>query len=212
MTALAGNMANVLVASGAGVTFTNEATTDIGDGVTFQIDDTDRRYWDPTAAVVVERDTGSGWGVVAASEYEVQHVGGRVIFDSDQTGNDVRVDGKYLVFAQAAHGKEWSADTERDIMEANEFQSEWKVKVPGLLNGSAEVSAWYPDGGSEFMALIAAGALTVLVLYPEYTDGVADVRFEGFANLSQDSVSAAIDSVVEEALSFEITGEMYRAS
>lgn len=209
MGTLAGYDGYVYVAAQDAVSFTEEATTDEGDGLTFAIDDGDKRYWDDAVTVTVERDSGGGWGTVSASEYEIQHVGGKVIFGSDQTGNSVRVTGEYLPVSAAVHGTGWSAEASREILEVTEFQSGWKTKIPGMMDATAEFERWYPDGGSEFMEQIAAGAKVVLVLYPSFATADSS-RFEGFAVINGDSVSTAVDSVVDESISFDVSGELYR--
>ncbi len=209
MATLAGYDAYVYVAAQDAVAFTDEATTDAGDGLTFVIDDDTKRYWDDAVTVTVERDTGGGYGVVAATEYEIQHVGGKVIFADDQTGNDIQVTGEYLPVSAAVHGTGWSADVNRDILDVTEFQSGWKTKLAGLMDATAEFERWYPDGGSEFMEQIAAGAKVVVVLYPGFAT-VDSSRFEGYGLINSDSVSTAVDSVVDESISFDISGELYR--
>lgn len=205
MTALAGTEADVYIAALPAVAFTDEACSDEGDGLTFTIDAAAKRFWDPATAVVVEVDDGGGWDVIASSEYTVQHVGGKIIFNADQTGNSVRVDGGYMTVSQLTQAHKWSVDVQQELLEVSAFGDGWKDKIAGLKEASASIER-YADVDAILFAELEAGNPLVVVLYTDYSAGS---RYEGYARIKQVSPGAELGGTIDEALNLEITGELF---
>lgn len=205
MTALAGTEADLYIAALPAVPFSNEACTDDGDGITFSIDAAAKRFWDPATAVVVEVDDGGGWDVIPAADYTVQHVGGKIIFDADQTGNDVRVDGGYMTVSQLTQATKWSVDIAQELLEVTAFGDSWKSKIAGLKEASASIER-FADLDAILFAELEAGNPLVVVLYTDYSAGS---RYEGYARIKQVSPSAEHAGTVDESMSLEITGELF---
>lgn len=204
MTALAGTAADVYVAALPGVTFTNEATTLAGDNKTFTITNAAKRFWDKDTPVVVELDTGGGFNVVTTG-FTVQHVGGKIIFDTSQAGNTVRVDGKYLAVSQVTQAHKWSLDISAELLSVGAFGDAWDDKIAGLKEASLSIER-YADLDALMFAEIEAGNPVVVVLYTDYANGR---RYEGYARIKQVSPSAELSGTVDEALQLEITGELF---
>src|SRR4051812_46037032 len=75
MSGVAGRKALVKI-TGDAVAFVNEACTDSGDHLTYQITSAAKQVWDPTVAIVVKKD-----GVAASSAlYTLNRLTGRITF------------------------------------------------------------------------------------------------------------------------------------
>lgn len=203
MTVKAGTKADLFIAGTAPVAFVDEATTADAGRTTYTITNAVKRLWHDATAVVVERNTGSGFVLVPSSEYRVEYVGGRIVFAVQQPiGTAVRVDGGYLTTAKAGGAHSWSADLGIDVQDTTEFGDEWRRKTTTLKDGSADFDRWWID--SSYLDRLTSGASVIVVLYTDYAAGS---RYEALARLASDSVDVATDGVVEESLSFEFTRE-----
>lgn len=210
MTAIAGYLADLYMASGAGVTFTTEAMTDSGDHTTYKHGTAAHRYWDDTASLTIEvsTDSGSNWDTADPADYTVEYPSGYVIFASANGGSDlVRASGKYLAVSQIGQAYDWEVSPSADVLDVTTFSSTgWKSKTVGLHDASGKASSYFLD--STFFDLL--GERMVIIFYPKFSTGE---RFEGFCYLKSDPIKAAVDAVVAEELNFEIDGNLYyRAS
>jgi len=196
--------AAIYVASLPSVAFTDVAANPDADYKIYTISDAAKRYWDKAVAVVVERSTDSGvtWTTVPASEYTVQHVGGKIIFAVAQAvGTLIRVDGAYLPISQLGEAKEWTLDADAKIIDATKFGDTWEVKVVGQRSATVKLGRWWMDGF--FLSQITNPLVVVL-----YIDATAGTRYEGYARLKADSVKTAANALVEEDLNLEVDGEL----
>lgn len=215
MTAKAGILSDVYIASLPSVAVVDETTTDVGTAggaplarQWYQITNAARRRIDKTVVPVVERSTGGAYSVVPASEYRFNYVLGRVEFLAQQVVSTViRVDANYMPLTKLGGGHEWSADFERDVLDATEFGDTWRRKVVGVGNASGSIAKWWMD--ASLLALLQAGSPLVIVLYADYA---ANLRYEMYARLASESIESAVDSLVDEDLEFESDGEAYYAT
>lgn len=205
--AYAGNKAMVKV-SGAPVAFTDEATTANTARTIYQITDTTKQVWDKTAAITVERSTDAGatWTTLdpVADGYVLNRLNGSVVFvNARQTGTLIRVSGQYLPMSVAAECKEWKGTISADPIDVTPFQSDWVVKVPGLLSGEGSLSRWW-NIDTYFADSLLAGKPVVIELYGQ--DNLDPDKI--WAILTSDEMSAAVDGAVEDSVSFESTDEL----
>ena len=207
MTALAGNLADIFLASGTPAAFTDEACTNSGDDTRYFITDDAKRHWDDGTTVVVEIDTGGGFGIVPDTDYTIEHAHGNIVFNSPNApSDDVRVDGAFFTTTQVAQAFEWNVDLSADMLEATDFGDTFKVKITGLKDWTAGSTIRWLDE-AHFDELVS-GSKAVLVLYPNFVNTNSD-RYVGYALLMGDTVSSAVDSLVEESISFEGVGDLF---
>lgn len=194
MAVLAGKDASIAIAAGSSTAFTNEATTGNAARTIYTITNTAKRYWDPAAAITVQTSpNGSTWTTAAASTYTVGYAGGTITFATAlAAGSSVRVSGSYFTSTTIGQAYEWSLDLSLDTVEVSTFASSFKQFIPALRGATASVSDYYLDStlsdliGTRFIISLSTGA----------------GRYEGFAWITQDSLSAATGDAVGESLSF----------
>lgn len=205
MAGLKGYDARILAADGTPVSFSNEACTDTGDQTTYEITNTAKRYWDDATSVVVEVDDGGGYDVIATTEYTLEHVGGRVVFNTPLApSDDVRVDGAYLPVSSVAGGTEWSADIEVSTVDDSEFGDEWEVPTTMMGKSSGSLKLKWAD--QAWFDRLDAGTKLVLVLKASETSGT---RYETFALITKDSIAQSLTDLVREEISWTGKGRIY---
>lgn len=206
MAGLKGYDARILAADGTPVSFSNEATTDVGGlHTTYEITNTAKRYWTDAVSVVVQRDTGGGYVTVATTEYTLEHVGGRVVFLVAQGASDaVRVSGSYLPTTTVAGGTEWTADVEKSTADDAEFGDEWENPVAMMGKASGSLKLKWADAA--WFARLDAGTKLVLILKMSATSGS---RFETYALISKDSIAQSLTDLVREEISWTGKGRIY---
>jgi len=205
-----GRKAQILMASGSGVTFTNEAFS-TGDLTTYTISNSAKRYWDSKASFTVQTSPdGTTWTTVTIG-FSLQFVGGKVIFGSAQpSGTQVRVSGKYRVYAAFVDATAWGCDVERDekentTMTTTSTPTIWRTWQMGLLSGSFKLSNWLADSTyldllSQDISLIAALVFDASTTLP---------RLEAEVLLKKDSMNAALNNLLTEDLEARINGPVY---
>lgn len=209
MTAMAGYKGQIIITSSPSVVANNISLTDAGDHKTYNISTSaTQKYWDQTQTssfvVQISTDGGSTWG--AAPAYTItKYVNGQITFTVAQSvGTLARMQTVYY-FAYSALGdcKEWQLSLDKTITDVTTFSTTgWKSELATLTGASVKISKFWVDD-TFFLDL---GNLMVLSLY---TDQTTLNRYEGYAYLKQDSIKDAVNSVIEEDISFEVTGQMY---
>lgn len=204
MAVITGEKASINISSMPSLSFTDEATTAGPDFKTYAINDQAKRYWDRSVSISVERSTdGIVWNTVSDTEYTVQFVGGKVIFQSAQApGILIRVDGNYLPYSQLGDAKEWSLEVEAEMADITAFGDGWKNQMTLQRKASATLAKWWLDA----FFLDQLDRLLVLVLDVDSSSGK---RYEAYARFSKDSVKLAVSGMVEEELTLEMDGELY---
>lgn len=182
--------------------------TDIsGNRTKYRISNASKRYWDKATPVVVQQSTDGGatWSTVPATDYTVAYVGGEVTFTTARpSGAQIRVSGAYYNVTQVGGFFEWSLDIERQVEDATTFESNgWSEGLPTLLSASGSASRYWATS-NEFFSLL--GQEVILVLY---VDKTSNKRYEGYFRITTQSVETAVDSLIEESLDFQLTGELY---
>lgn len=201
--AKAGRKALIKV-SGAAVAFTDAATTANGARTEYQITDTSKRVWDPTAPITVERSPdGTTWTTVT-SGFTLDRLNGKVLFSVAQaSGTLIRVDGSYLPMTTAGEAYEFTYTLEADNQDFSAFQDEWVKRQQGQKDASASLSKWHID--QTFKDKLESGAQLVLEFYVDSSVGI-DLKM--WAICASDEISASADGLIEESIEFEGTTDM----
>ncbi|HEX6956262.1 MAG TPA: hypothetical protein VF156_15415 [Agromyces sp.] len=206
--AIAGNKADLYITSTPAVAVTAEACTVMttGQGAPaanqwWRITNNARRFADPTVAPTVK----VGGVTQATNTYTWDPAGGLVKFNSVMGAVTVTVDFSYLPITKVAGAKEWSLDMDTDLLEATTFGDSWKRRVPGVKDATGSFNDWWVD--SSFLSQL--GTRLGLVLY---TDFANNLRYECFGWLKGESISSAVDGLVEDELSFEAEGNVNYAT
>lgn len=169
------------------------------------------------SALVIERDPDgiSGFSVVPAADYTIQHPGARCVFDSqNDIGALVRSQsGAYLPFISVSGAHEWSLDIERGQIESTEFgDALWRTFVSELGSASGTLSNFWVDDEylKQFDDILPQ--TTVLSLELKSTPGAPETpnpRFEFFAAFTGHNVGVALDQLIGLDLDFVIDGPVY---
>lgn len=181
------------------------ATTADASKTRYTITDATKRYLDPASAVTVKKN-----GVTQSSGYKIEHAGGVVVFDVALTTEVITVDASYFTVAEAGGFFNWSVELNADLEEETTFASNgWKEYRPTLKGWSASAEMYWQNGDQH--TRIVAGKSIVLILYVNDTAGQLQ-RYEGYAQLAADSVTAEASGLVQENIDFVGDGPLfYRA-
>lgn len=193
--ALRGYLAQVMAQS-TEVAFTDEATT-TSDNQNYTITDTDKTLWDLETEIVVEDG-----GVATTEDYTVSRLTGTVTFDSVDAGRTITVTGAYVTPTEIAQAKSYSLGGSLDTYDSTYFQKAFREFKSGNATGTVDLSRWWTTDDF-FNDMILADDIRILELYPN----TGLTPFRCFARISADSISAAVDGLVEESISFTITTE-----
>lgn len=199
--AIKGTVGAVLASTGAAnAAFVDQATTADGTRTRYTINDVNLRYWDHNQPVTVKVN-----GVVQASGFRLEHIGGAVVFDVARAPEDVvTVSGEAKAVAQVGGLANWSVDGGADTQDVTTFQSAgWKEFVSGLREWSGSAEGFW--GSRAFFD--ALGQEVIVVLYVDF--GQAKARFEGLAIVTGDGVETPVDGLVQESVDLQGTGPLY---
>ena len=203
--ATAGYSASVLV-SGTSTAMTDEATTQVGATKGYYITSLTKRILDPAVAVVVEDDATT----VAASNYTVDHLGGRVTFAASYTVNAaVTVTASYLPTLEVGTARSYSLGLMRSMLDKTVFGDTATDRRAGLADCSGtlerlDVGTDDLDGGAGTVTLagiLAAGDYTLVKIVPDTGD--TDSFFACWARLESDALSTDVADLVTASVSFQ---------
>lgn len=199
----------VVKKSGTSTAFTQESTTTTDDK-TYTIGDTTKSVWDRSVAPTVERSTDGGatWTTVSASEYVVDYLFGRIIFNVAQAaGTLVRVSGNYLPLAVVGNAYQHSIDWTHEILDATDFQVAQANggyrgdKLYGLADVSVTLGLWGPD--TNFKAL-RDGRSPVLV---EIQPAGSGETFRAWMVVESDAKSGDVGGLEEDQITLQLDGD-----
>lgn len=199
MGAISGKVGSIYMKTDAvATTFTNEACTNTGDNTTYYITNDAKRYWDKDTAVVVKVDS------VINANVTIDHVGGRITFATPLTGLQVvTVSGKYWTVSEMAGFYNWSLDVSADMEDSTTFQSNgWREFTPTLNGFNISAEAYWSDG-------TFTNRLTEEVVVSLYVNESSDLRYEGYAYITNNSIETPVEGLVSETVEFTGNGELY---
>lgn len=182
--------------SGAGLSLTDEACTDLGDDV-FQVTNAAKRVLDPHAAIVVE----DGGTPVDAADYELDRLFGRITFLTPPAGAVTIASGTYLPMTTVATATGYKISRKANnqditpLSASGGFMRRTQVlkDVSGSLMRFDEADALFTD------ALEAAVAIVVEVAH----SGAAYER--AWALLDSVDNDGEADGVIEESIEWSGT-------
>jgi len=192
MAVLAGSGGDIYIATGAGSTFTTEATTLVS-GTTYQINDTSKRRWDPTATFIVY----DGGSPVDAGLYYLIHATGKVKFIS-APGGAVTVSGKYLTVSAFAQAMEWTLNAGFSLQPSAVFGATWEANTATMGKGTATVKRFANQDGYFHTNV---GNLFCLELH--IVSGAQKYACYGYAD---DSLDLSNTGLAQENVSFTLSG------
>lgn len=199
MSVLAGKEGSIYMSTtDASAAFTTEAMTDSGDHTTYYITDDDKRYWDKATTPTVYVDGSPETAVT------IQYAGGRVVFDTPLAGTEaVTVTGKYFTVSEVGGFYNWTGDFSTEMADKTTFASDgWKESEPILNEFSVSAESYWQNGSF----IDRLGTEIILALY---VDETSDYRYEGYAYLSSDSISSAVNELITEPIEFTGNGNLY---
>jgi hypothetical protein len=180
--------------------FIKEATTANAQRNLYTIENEDCRYLDKKSTVTVYVNDSAVTG-----GYEVQHLGGVIIFSSPlEPEDEVTVSGNSIAVDQAGGFFSWSAELSSDTADVTTFESEgWKENLPTIKGFSASAESYWADERLSSRL----GQEVIVALYLD--TGTNKKRYEGYALISGDSIELSVDDVVNESIEFEGSGKLY---
>lgn len=192
MAVLTGKAADVYIATGSGTSFTAEATSLVS-GTTYQISNTSKRRWDPTATFTVY----DGGVAIDPGGYYLIHATGKVQLVAAPSGA-VTVTGKYLSASQLGQATDWTLDAGYNLQPSAVFGATWEAYTPTQGKGTATVKRFTNQDG---YFTTYGGQLFLLELHLVST--AQKLVCYGHANAS---VDAAAGALVTESISFTTWG------
>lgn len=199
--ALAG-YATTLKVAGTAVPVVNEASTGLGGGV-WQVTNTARRIWEPSAAVTVK----DAAVTVAANLWSFDYLFGKVTFTGYTPSGAVTVDGSYLPTGPVAEVRSFNLSIKPNILDRTTFDSGGvKQKLSGLgdASGSFEfLSMPTADldagtGGDQSLVSFNAGAV-----FKVFELKVGTWFFRAFIAIESIEESAQVDGLVQGTANFQ---------
>lgn len=191
MTARAGSAARLRV-SGAGVSFTAEATTATGN-ISYQITNTAKRVWDRSATITV-----LDGGIATVESYTLNRLTGTVTFGSTAS-RTITVTGTYLPLSTLARGKEFDFSCMANNQEDNAFLDADVTRVQVEKDWSGTVGRWLST--DTYLADAFTAGVPVVVEFS--SDGGTTVEWRGWGLPNKKTAGASKKTLVEDGIGFE---------
>lgn len=197
MPATAGRKALIRV-TGAAVAFTNEAMTGDGAHLIYNITNTVKNCWDPFLPVTVKVA-----GTTVTTGFTINRLVGRVTFAASQGASAVTVSGSYLPLSTAAGCHQYTITRDASLIDVSGFGDNWKQSIAGMKSASGSLSRWYQSDSYFFDAM--NGSTPVVLEF--FADSTAAFTMRAWVAITKDSLSAAVDSAVDEAVDWSGTAD-----
>lgn len=186
-----------------------EPTTELQEGLVYQIADPAKRILSPNGTVTVQVDAdGAGTGTPTTADpstYTLNRLTGTVTFHSAQPADaTVTIQGDYLSPSTVIEAYEYTLTVEGDNQDATRFQDTFTRRKQGLLDVTAELSKWYAD-----LALYDLLDQDKTLVVEFYADS-GSLPLRAWMKIASNEVSSAVDGLVEEALELEGTPDADR--
>lgn len=173
--------------------FANATTTEgTGENIKiYQIDDTDKRLWDPNYGITLSTGTlDESW-----KDHGIDWLTGRVKLT--ETGKTLTVSGKYFsTLVKIGDAYNWSLEENVESVDVSAFGDEWKKKAftQKSWTGSFEKFAideyWYE--------ITKLGKVFLVKLYID-----SDRGYKGYVVIPTLSLGASVTDVLKETINFE---------
>ena len=106
-----------------------------------------------------------------------------------------------------AEVRSWTLNETANVIDDTELADAWKTKKPGTKEWSGSVDVFWDETDTLGQGALDTGVEVTLNLYPE-GDITADTFYTGLAIITGINRSAAIDGMVEAAITFEGNGAL----
>ena len=214
--ALAG-YSTTLKVSGVAVPVTGEACgliSGTNPNRLYQVTNTARRIWDPTAAITVK----DGGVAVSSALYTFDYLFGFIQFAGYTVTGSITVDGSYLPVASITEVSSFKFSGNANLADVTSFDSAgYRAKLATLKDGSGDFMA-YSSPLSDIDP-VTGGVQTLYTVLTGGTPKLLEANFGGGAQilrawvlLKELSIDAAVDGVVESRWSFETAPQRAGAS
>lgn len=197
MPSTAGKIALVKI-GGTPTAFTDEAVTATTANKVYQITNTAKRIWSPTATITVKD---GGVAVDAdADPYVINRLTGKVTFTAT-TARVITISGTYMPMSTIAKSHSVTYEKGNEVLDDTTFDSGGSEEnIPGIHSIAASLGRnWESTYSTVFKNAILNGTLLVIQIFHD-KDGTADIAF--WARPTKQTISIATRSIVGEALTF----------
>lgn len=206
-----GGFASSLYITGASTAMTTEACSLVS-GKTYQIDDADKRVWDPDTAIVVWDD---GSPVSASNIESIDYLFGTVTFTSGYSvvGAITINSGSYLPLLELTAVNAYSLNLGSEMIDTTVMGASVtaRKRIQGLKNISGTIGGFdsavddYDTGGGtvDIGTLLLGGTNLVL----EINLGNTGNKWRGWVVLDNEAFDPSVDGSNESVISFQGTAE-----
>lgn len=202
MSLIKGIKGAVYLAYGVATTFTNEAMTANVAKTVFTIDAAARRFWSLSDTLTVKYD-----GSTVTNYQSIQYPGGVVTWAITPGNLAVTCSGKYLPIVQLGNIRSWSLEVAQDYQDVTVMGDTMRVNEPTFRSASVSIEKFFVDE-TVFEDVMVPQLLVGYDLFMDATLG-SEARFTGYGYISSQSISAAVEGVVEEPLQLIGVGQPY---
>lgn len=182
--------------SGAAIAFTDEACTNSGDNLTYQITNAAKRVWDRAATITVKKDT----VVQSATLYTLNRLSGKITFGVSQGAGVITVSGSYLPMSLVAEARSWRLAFLGNNAEETEFIDDDVVRKQVRQDVNGQLGRWWID--TYFHDHMQA-ADPVPFVAEMFLDGGTTPTAKAWIILGTRGVSGQQAGLVEEMIDFE---------
>lgn len=193
MAAAAGRKIRVKV-SAAATAFTDEACTNSGDNLTYQITNAVKRVWDRAATITVKKDAVTQ----LATLYTLNRLSGKITFGVSQGAGVITVSGSYLPMSLAAEAKSWRLAFIGRNAEDPAFGDDDVTRLQVRQDINGQLGRWWIDG--YFHDALNAGDPIVAEMF---LDGGTTPTAKAWIILGSRTVSGEKAGLIEEMVDFE---------
>jgi hypothetical protein len=183
---------------GTPTSFTNEATTATVANKVYQITNTAKRVWSPTATITV-KDGGVAVNAVT-DPYTINRLTGKVTFTAT-TARVITISGTYLPMVTILKSKSITYDHGNELLDDTTFDSGGHDEsIPGIHSITASLGRnWESTFSATLWAAIQNGTLLVIQIFHD-SGAAADLAF--WARPTKQTVAVATRQIIGEDLSF----------
>jgi hypothetical protein len=202
MPSTAGRLGLVKI-GGTPTAFTDEAVTALTANKKYQITNTAKQVWSPTATITV-KDGGVAVDPVA-DPYVINRLTGVVTFTST-TARTVTISGTYLPMTTILKSKSITYTHGNELLDDTTFDSGgYDESIPGIKSISASLGRnWESTYSAQFKAAILNGTVLVIQIFHD-SGAAADLAF--WARPTKQAISIATRSIIGEDLTFVGTSD-----
>lgn len=207
---IAGRHAALKVTSITATSSTNSAATrSTGVGAAngyVQVNASTRRYLHPDLTQSLYVTAAGSTTLVPAASYTLNPVEGKFEWvTGDPSTGTYTADIKWLTASSVAGGRSWELDMQADMFDVTEFGSSgWKRFMSNMSGATATIERFWND--PSFLDFTVASHRFVVELIINNSQGD---KYTGYAYVTSDRPSAAVDQIVGEQINLTMDGPVY---